>query len=390
MAGKRPALGLLILTLALCLFIAACEDDPDGGDAYVFRLDPATGNVTWEHRTAGYTIDAPAAHGGLVVVTGRSTVFAMDAVTGERRWSHEGIDGTRSPLPASEGVILAPTFPDDDRLNIGPLLGLDAATGEERWAAGCIFGGYGPQVLGAGDGLAFLASTCDGPETRIVAFDIASGNETWSTPNLQYRPPGQDGYAVGIGGAPVAEGSRVLYPNRDGTVNALDAATGELQWSTRITGDPDSPLLSPGDGVVFAWLPRESVLVALDIETGGERWRFEQSAGDYGALNFTLFNNPLVVDGTVYTFATPSEMVALDLETGAEQWRTDAPAGTMAANGDVLYLGGHARIRALDRHTGSSLWEHNYNLAEQTRMQLNFVDGMLLATAWGESPPYRD
>jgi outer membrane protein assembly factor BamB len=378
--------------LATVVFMAAvgCGDNPDGGDAYVFRLDPATGNVVWEHRTTGYTIDPPTAYEGLVFVVGHRELQAVDAETGELRWTRGEANGISQPVPIVDGVLLFAGTPGNNPMNQAPLIALDSDAGAELWEGGCIQWGYGPQVLGAGDGRAYLASTCWQPaapiETELVAFDAATGAELWSTGNLQHPLSN----AVGLGAAPVVESGRVVYPNRDGTLNALDATTGDIAWTTDVSPAPDSPLLFAADGVVFAWQTRDSVLSAVDAATGVERWRFVRAPGDYGALHFTLFNNPLALDGVVYTFASPSEMVALDLETGDELWRVEARAGTMAAGGDVLYLGGNAHMRAFDRHTGTALWEHEYNLDEQTRMQLNFVDGMLLATAWGESPPYRD
>ncbi|MCA9831623.1 MAG: PQQ-binding-like beta-propeller repeat protein [Dehalococcoidia bacterium] len=389
------------VTLASLLLIAvgtasACSTNSNGGDAYVLRLDPTNGDVMWTYRTSGYTVDHPAAFENLVFVMGHKDLVALDADSGEERWARGGLQGTRAPALIEDGVVFAPSQPETPQGNIGHLVALDAGSGRELWSEGCLLGGYGSQVSVAGGGRAYLASSCEpgdgaASETHLVAFNPVDGSEIWRSEDVQYREGDADGgYAIGLGGSPVFESGYLVYANHDSRIRALDAATGDAAWEAPIASPPYSATVSAAAGTVFVWPQVDPLLIALDVETGGERWRFERVPGDYGALHFTLFNKPLVVDGVVYTFSSPSQMVALDLATGHEIWSTDGAAGTMASDGEVLYLGGHATIRAFDLDSGAPLWDRAYDLGEATRMQLNVVDGMLLATAPGESPPYRD
>ncbi|HMT21780.1 MAG TPA: PQQ-binding-like beta-propeller repeat protein, partial [Promineifilum sp.] len=56
------------------------------------------------------------------------------------------------------------------------------------------------------------------------------------------------------------------------------------------------------------------LLLALDKNTGAEKWRFQQPET---AIPFS----PAVADGTVYVPVSNGILYALDATTGEEQWR---------------------------------------------------------------------
>jgi outer membrane protein assembly factor BamB len=151
-----------------------------------------------------------------------------------------------------------------------------------------------------------------------------------------------------------------------GTPSAVGSAPGLVDppvilWATTIGMSPtyDQPSPGVGGGLVVASGP--TGLVAVDAETGAERWRVEQPVSA---------SSPLVQDGRVYV-GTGEGVKAFDAATGDELWRfltgetavPDNPppdsvdASPVLADG-VLYTGegGYGGLYALDPATGKELW----------------------------------
>jgi outer membrane protein assembly factor BamB len=83
------------------------------------------------------------------------------------------------------------------------------------------------------------------------------------------------GTVSGRGAAQQATGPTVYVQSRDGTLYAVDAATGEEEWAfTQPTGDVHS---SPTvvDGTVYVG-SNDGTLYAVDAATGQEEWAFTQ------------------------------------------------------------------------------------------------------------------
>jgi outer membrane protein assembly factor BamB len=138
---------------------------------------------------------------------------------------------------------------------------------------------------------------------------------------------------------------------------------------------------------------RQSIVWALDEETGDELWRFEGASGDYvegGALGNDLFvigngdgniyaldtesgslqwtfetghrvwATPLIVSDTVYVGAMDRHLYALSLSTGEVKWefeRKGAFASTPVMEDGTLYIGAFDdALYAIDAETGSERW----------------------------------
>jgi outer membrane protein assembly factor BamB len=121
----------------------------------------------------------------------------------------------------------------------------------------------------------------------------------------------------------------------------------------------------------------DTAIVALDLETGEERWRFERggrnlhttaiSAGD-GQAYFSAHGgeegdqpwlSPVAGDGAVYVAASTGLAVALDVATGQELWRADIgfarPEPPALSDGLLAFLGGEGVI-VLNAGTGDIAW----------------------------------
>ncbi len=189
---------------------------------------------------------------------------------------------------------------------------------------------------------------------------------------------------------------------------AMEASTGETIWT--FPRDPEegnrglfyvTPAVSEAGQVFFASelttggfiSQRQSIVWALDAETGNELWRFEGATGTYvegGALGGDLFvigngdgnvyaldresgslawafetghrvwATPLIVSDMVYVGAMDRNLYALDLSTGEVRWafkREGAFGGTPALSDGTLYIGAFDdTLYAVDAETGKERW----------------------------------
>ncbi|QCJ46121.1 PQQ-binding-like beta-propeller repeat protein [Haloprofundus sp. MHR1] len=128
-----------------------------------------------------------------------------------------------------------------------------------------------------------------------------------------------------------------------------------VRWSTELPGLPTGRLVV-ADGAVF--VPCSDTLLALDAESGEERWRA-------GGEDDHYLRSPSVHDGTVYTASGGGRAFAVDAESGEERWsvETDAAASTVPTldhDGELFFVGdSDETIYAFDTGTGEERWRRS-------------------------------
>jgi outer membrane protein assembly factor BamB len=148
-------------------------------------------------------------------------------------------------------------------------------------------------------------------------------------------------------------GSTATLAGSDGTVVALDAATGRELWRA----SAGAPLAAGvgSDGTTAAVVTRNNDLVAL--AAGKELWRQRLTA-----LSYTP---PLVAGARVFVLGGDRSVSAFDGATGRRLWgqqRQGDPlvlreAGVMLAVGDTLVVGQGGRLAGLNPLNGTVRWE---------------------------------
>ena len=145
----------------------------------------------------------------------------------------------------------------------------------------------------------------------------------------------------------VAGGARVFVATRNGTVRALDPATGMELW--KVEGFPGR--LSATDGVL---LVRDELgtITSLHPRSGAVRWRSE--TGVKGAL-------PALVDADLVHVAGQG-FACLRLESGAPVWvdskGVEATAPPVVTTTRVITGEQDGTLRCRDRARGTVLWTH--------------------------------
>jgi polyvinyl alcohol dehydrogenase (cytochrome) len=175
------------------------------------------------------------------------------------------------------------------------------------------------------------ANTRLNPNEFEITSDTVSGlTKAWSVDGL-----------VGVSGTPVVSEGIVYFGDWTGTLQAVDALTGEEVWATEvgsfIVGSP-----AVTEEAVYASSGR--TLFRLDRETGTEVWRAETNEHPLAQISAS----PIMVDGLVIQGTASAEVTipqqeytfrgtigAYNVETGEELWRFYATPNDETAGAGV-------------------------------------------------------
>ncbi|WP_076072619.1 PQQ-like beta-propeller repeat protein [Sphingomonas montana] len=202
-------------------------------------------------------------------------------------------------------------------------------------------------------------------EAVVRAIDAATGAVVWSTRLTD--PAGNEGSL--FGGGVSAEGDRVYATNGVGDAAALEAATGKVVWKKR-PGGPlrGAPTISNGNVYVVS---QDNQLFALNGTTGDTIWNESgtlEAAGVFGVAA------PAAAQGTVVAGFSSGELTAYRYENGRAVWQdalartsistavstlSDIDADPVIDGGRVYAVGQGGRMVALELTTGQRLWELN-------------------------------
>jgi outer membrane protein assembly factor BamB len=194
-----------------------------------------------------------------------------------------------------------------------------------------------------------------GEQEFVYAYDTATGKQVWRTPSGRaYR----ESRGNGPRGTPTFDGGRLYAIAADGTLLCLDAASGKRIWGKNFTSDfggsmpnwgySESPLVE-GDRVIVTPGGQGASVVALNKLTGETIWK----SGNDGAG----YSSPMPYDAggkrNVVVF-TQSAVVALDMKTGEQQWRYAQVANRVANIATPIVQNGHVFVSS-DYGTGCAL-----------------------------------
>ena len=161
-------------------------------------------------------------------------------------------------------------------------------------------------------------------------------------------------------------GGRVLVASVDGSVTALDAATGRAVWRMKMPSELLLQPVSSGDTLVV--IDENGTTVALGTD-GHEVWR----SSEYPAGAYTVAGGVLVVNER-----GASTLRGYDLASGTKLWRTwepDLMRSLSDLGGVVLAYTPHG-AKAFDPTTGAVLW----TVAEEALDLIVVSDRVVLAT----------
>lgn len=224
--------------------------------------------------------------------------------------------------PTRDGQVTGAAWPD----------GLGADRVRLLWRVADLGASYsGPIVSGA---RVFTVATFEEREERALAFDRASGKLLWSASwEGALRVPF---FAASRGSwmraTPSCDGETLFVAGMRDVLVALDVETGAERWRADLASRHESPL--PTFGCVSSplvegeriYVQAGGGLLALDKRSGETLWR---SLVDGGGMNGSAFSSPCLatLDGVEQLLVqTRTELAGVRPEDGAVLWRIEVPA----------------------------------------------------------------
>lgn len=199
-----------------------------------------------------------------------------------------------------------------------------------------------------------------------ACLNAADGSLVWSTRELAYEP------VHGNGGSPVIEGDLLIYnadAAKEPAVIALDKNTGKQRWKFSRVSDAkrkfsfSTPLVIEVNGKRQLITPGSGVVNALDPATGAEIWKARYDQG-YSVVPRPVYAHGMVFIATGYDKPT---VIAVKVDGTGDvtdthvAWKLEkyAPHNpSMVVVGDELYLvADNGILSCLDAKTGTAHYQ---------------------------------
>ncbi len=312
---------------------------------------------TWRHFADAWTCAVVLSDTGPSIrVVGHGRVLQFDRATGEVQdvWSLPQAAAAGCRWAASETVVA--TWPWS---GAGELVGLFPDGATVRWRTPTA-----ASNVGAASNALVVLATIDAVDWRVsslVAVDATSGVPRWKIPlpaELEVEDIWLEGSAVHVWGlirsarhrvlasfdatgaerwklhAPVLSSAafrrgRIVVAVRDEGLRVVDTLDGAVR---RVPALVNGDTIATTENVAYAstWSASgRSGLVAIDLASGPERWRYHATVG--------LDTDPVVAVDAVYVATPGSVLHALDLVTGRSRWAWSiGQAFSVVDAGDVV------------------------------------------------------
>ncbi len=186
---------------------------------------------------------------------------------------------------------------------------------------------------------------------NIYAFNAQSGTQIWD-----HRAIFSSTTELAVADGRVYFGAKADFYYAQGNVNAtegvnaLDAATGNLLWSTPCTIFYSTPVTE--NGKVF--INSDHSVIALDGANGKVLWNY--------TTNGIIVSAPTVANGVLCFSSYDNTLYALNTADGSKIWSTKAINGFSGCKvvDDVVYAdSGDGKMNAYTATTGNKLWSQN-------------------------------
>jgi len=237
-------------------------------------------------------------------------------------------------------------------------------------------------------------SGADEQARELYCYDLNTGAKLWSLAavNIPGSPSNlpETSDDAGLASSSVAtDGKSVCAVFATGEIICADM-DGKQMWA-KYLGFPDifygytSSLLIYENTVIVQYdLNKTQKVMALDLETGAERWsknRNEKHSAWSSPMIATVNNAPLLI-----IMGNPG-ITAYNPNNGDPLWRVEGMGGEVAASActaDGIIFGGsdYAKLLAVNGNDGSILWESTEFLPE-TASPVATKDNLYVATSYG-------
>lgn len=337
----------------------------DGGVASFDR----SGKPLWSATATVHPIFADLVGSPTGILVSGSDLFlrSLDPTTGKQQWRHSLLrctyeNGRRifADVVAAGGDFQSPPTVSKGRVFVGGadrfVRAIDVKSGEEAWR----FETSG-QVSGAPtvhDGRVFFGQ--QGGNDDLYCVREGDGSPIWTT---------QAGW---VWTTSTPHDGRLFTGTVDGKIFALSMKDGRTLWKRPTNGGIyPSPAVAGGKVYTGSW---DGYYYAFDEKNGRAHWAYAKEGIDYSRGGGPDSAAVILWKDTLLGRIVPNTLVALDRQTGVEKWRFSDPTrpkkgmnATASASGDRVFISttiDHdgmpcgARLFCLDDATGKLLWHY--------------------------------
>jgi alcohol dehydrogenase (cytochrome c) len=215
------------------------------------------------------------------------------------------------------------------------------------------------------DGVLFLLNGDD----TLMAMNAATGELLW-----QYAHPTAEGAPPSSKFGPALHGHKIIMPTNDMRMIALDIRSGEVIWNTAIADARigrrghtlrATPIIANGkiiQGVNATMVPEGGFIVALDLETGQEAWRFYTipRPGEYGDSTWNGLELSARSGGSVWmppTYDAELDLVYFGTAPTYDTAPLLNPSGKPDTTSDALYTNATIALRVSN---GELAWHYQH------------------------------
>ncbi|MEJ8475320.1 PQQ-binding-like beta-propeller repeat protein [Roseibium algae] len=209
---------------------------------------------------------------------------------------------------------------------------------------------------------------------KLAALDAASGQVLWTT---DLETPAR--------GAPVAGNGLVFVVSQSNEVFAVKQEDGTEAWSYAGIEENAGVLSSAnpaisGNRVVVPFSSGE--IMALDIKTGEPVW-IDGVARGFRTLAVSGLSDvsasPIISGNTVFATGVAGRTIAASLKTGERVWQQDlGSVHTPVVSGSALFMVDlDDRMVAMDRKTGEAIWTTTLPRPEKKKKRRNWAGPVL-------------
>jgi alcohol dehydrogenase (cytochrome c) len=220
------------------------------------------------------------------------------------------------------------------------------------------------------DGVLFLLNGND----TLVAMNAATGETLW-----EYAHPTAAGAPPSSKFGPALHGNKVIMPTNDMRMVALDIKTGQVIWNEPIADARigrrghtlrATPIIANGkiiQGVNATMVPEGGFIVALDLETGAEAWRFYTipRPGEFGDNTWNGLDLSARSGGSVWmppTYDAELDLVYFGTAPTYDTAPLLHPVNEQGLNADALYTNSTVALRVA---SGELAWHYQHVANDQ-------------------------
>lgn len=213
-------------------------------------------------------------------------------------------------------------------------------------------------------------------EGEVIAIDATTGKKVWTAVGVEMKGKrsklkfwSRPDLEAGLSGGPGVGNGLVIVGGRNGEVVALDAETGTQRWATKVSSEVLSAPLVLSDRIIVR--SNDGRVFGFDPADGTRKWVF-----DRGLPTLSVRGNasPVAGNGLVFIGYDDGTLVALRAEDGLRVWEqvvaepdgrteldrmADIDGEIQVGLEEVFATSFHDRTMAINAASGRPMWAHD-------------------------------